>query len=60
MAFLLTALLSENEPSLSLSPFFLSGLQVPGGLVLVQHGEDDLRGDAPRILTHIKVRHLSS
>ena len=57
MAFLLTALLSENEPSLS--PFF-SGLQVPGGLVLVQHGEDDLRGDAPRILAHIQVRHLFS
>ena len=62
-AFLLTALLSKNEPTnrpterptfLS-PPLSLSGLQVPGGLLLVQHGEDDLRGDAPRLLSHLQV-----
>ncbi len=33
-----------------------AGVQVPGRLLLLQHGEDDLRGHTPGICAHLKVR----
>ena len=41
---------------MNLPSFFPSGVQVPGGILLVQHGEDDLRGDPPRLFSHIQVQ----
>ena len=38
--------------------WLLKGVQIPSGLLLLQHGEDDLQSDSPRLCTHVKVRIL--
>ncbi len=41
--------------SLTANDALVAGLQVPGGVVLLQHGEDDLRGHQSRLRAHRKV-----